>query len=214
MPMVFSATNLRREQMKMKKRAILFSLGVLLCFAVQAETYPAAGSGKDSCSSCHTNKTFENQAVFQLINKETQKDVVMGDTAYIHIKKGSSESYKLILGSNGKAKEKAKTIGWMFVFPGGVKTELPNCIRLLNSGQKFRYKKKDKNGKIIEENDNLTVATQTFYFDGNMGNFSETAQGELRTAMGLTGKGNEGLGETILKLKFLTANDAGGSEND
>ena len=189
--------------MEAVKRMLWLSLGVIFCFTSPAAAYPARGGGDDSCGSCHTNKAFENQAVFQLINKKTKKDVVKGDTAYIPIKQGSSEAYKLILGSSGKTKEKAKTIGWMLTFPGGIKTELPNCIRLLNSGQKFRFKKKDKDGKIIEENDDLTVATQTFYFDGNVGNYTGQLKGEMRTSMGIKGKGAEGLGETVLKLVFV-----------
>ena len=55
----------------------------------------------------------------------------------------------------------------------------------------------------MKENDDLTVATQTFYFDGNIGNFTGQLQGELRTAMGEFGKGKKGLGETILKLIFV-----------
>ncbi len=57
--------------------------------------------------------------------------------------------------------------------------------------------------KIVQENDNLTVATQTFYFDGNAGNFTKQLEGKLRTAIGVTGKGEEGLGETVLKLIFV-----------
>lgn len=189
--------------MEMVRYVLWLSLVTVFSFPAPAGAYPARGGGDDSCSSCHDNKNFAGQVVFQLINKKTKENVVKGDTAYIPIKLGSSEAYKLILGSNGKTKEKAKTIGWMLSFPGGIKTELPNCIRLLNSGQKFRFKRKDKDGKIIEENDDLTVATQTFYFDGNVGNHTGQLKGEMRTSMGIGGKGAEGLGETVLKLVFV-----------
>lgn len=183
---------------------LLYVLGTILCFTAPAGAYPGAGGeAKTNCLKCHSNSTFNNQVVFQLINSTTKENVVRGDTAYIPIKQGDSESYTLILGSNGKSSVKAKIISWMFVLPGGVKTELPNSIRLLNSKQEFRYKKRNKEGHVIEENDNLTVATQTFFFDGNVGNYSKGLQGEIRVAMGLAGAGNSGLGESFLKLIFV-----------
>jgi len=187
----------------MKKLFLFFTVasGILLLGISSAIAYPAAGGkSSESCSKCHDNKTFNGNVSFFLIDKATGENVVRGDTAYIPISKGSKHSYKLILGGNGSSKVLPKTVGWMAVLPGGITTELPNCIRLLNSGQKFRYKVK-QDGKLLE-NDNLTVATQSFFFDGNVGNFNETLYGEIRAALGNRKKGKNGLGTQVLKLVF------------
>jgi len=187
----------------MKRVFSLFTLlsGVLLLSFGHAWAYPAAGGkASKSCSACHNNAAFNGTAAFYLIDKVTGENVVRGDTAYIPIHKGNKGSYKLILGGNGKSSMLPKTIGWMLVLPGGITTELPNCIRLLNSGQKFRYKL-EENGKL-SENDNLTVATQSFFFDGNAGNFKQALYGEIRAALGPRKQGKMGLGTQTLKLVF------------
>ncbi len=174
---------------------------IYLVLVSSVMAYPAAGGGPSkSCMSCHDNDVFNNNVSFYLIDKATGENVVRGNTAYIPIKRGQKQSYKLVLGGNEKTTIPPKTIGWMLVLPGGVSTELPNCIRLLNSGQKFRYKQEQ--GSKLLENDNLTVATQTFFFDGNVGNFNEALYGEIRAAVGERKKGKKALGYQTLKLVF------------
>ena len=69
--------------MEVVKRVLWLSLGAVFCFTAPAVAYPARGGGDDSCGSCHTNKAFENQAVFQLINKKTKEKVVKGDGHFL-----------------------------------------------------------------------------------------------------------------------------------
>ncbi len=192
--------------MRFFKRTVLIpvviALGIFLINAQTGNSYPARG-GKPGfdCSMCHAEKSFAKKAVLKLIDKSTNKDAVDGNKIIIPIRQGDSRSYTFIVGSDGKTKTAPTTVGWMFVLPGGVQTELPNCIRLLNSKQPFSYKYKE--GDVEKVDDNLTVATQTFFFDGNAGNFTSKMEGELRIALGERGKGKSALGTTVYKLIFV-----------
>lgn len=190
--------------MKFLRLGAVFTAAIVISLIINTtvNSYPARGGKPDTdCSMCHIEKAFAKKSVVKLIDKSTNKDTVDGKKIVIPIRQGDSRSYTFIVGSDGKTKSAPTTVGWMFVLPGGVQTELPNCIRLLNSKQPFSYKYKE--GDVEKADDNLTVATQTFFFDNNAGNFTKKMEGELRIAMGERGKGKTALGTTVYKLIFV-----------
>jgi hypothetical protein len=186
------------------KSLLILGLAVGMGFAAGwADAYPSRGAEPaEGCRACHVSNEFKGKFTVKMLRVKDGKQIVddyhaVNDTIFIPIKPGGKVSYKLVLGHQEEGK--SKTVGWLWKLPTGVETELPNCVRKLEQGQPWtKYTDTDGQEKNVKHH---TVAGQTFYFSGGVGNQPMT--GELRVSLGNDGQGPEGLTGHSIKINFV-----------